>query len=277
MVWELFGLRAQLPKAANPLATRSGCKTSARNLPFRKTLAIHARWHTPHAHTPSAAPGRFAPLYSSIAVAQSIAVALSACWLTSLAPDHCSVPPQVRPRPRERCSRAQVSADNPRRAGGVASTHPPPQSDRIFPSPLSCVRMCPAPPVSTHPPLQLPCWNDTPSAWRSAPKAQWGPGSAWSYWGHSHQGLAFQAPADLPAPDTTPAATPLARLVMLFITAVTSVGPDVLAARVCPRLPPRHSFEARGCGPHFGGQNTEAPRYPSRCRVARLGLRLCGD
>ena len=47
-----------------------------------------------------------------------------------------------------------------------------------------------------------------------------------------------------PAPDTTPAATPLARLFLFFTTAVTLVGrPCVRACQACPKLPLRHSFQ----------------------------------
>jgi len=96
--------------------------------------------------------------------------------------------------------------------------------DGFIPSPLSCVLVCPAPPVGTHPPLQLPCWNDTPCFDHLA-EGDGGPGFAWSYWRHSHQSVAFEPPADLsPAPDTTPAATLLARLVGHCSTAVTWVG-----------------------------------------------------
>lgn len=50
-----------------------------------------------------------------------------------------------------------------RRAGGVrCSTRPRLHRDGFIPSLLSCVHVCPAPPVGTHTPSQLPCWNDTP-------------------------------------------------------------------------------------------------------------------
>lgn len=80
-----------------------------------------------------------------------------------------------------------------------------------------------------------------------------GPGPAWSYLGHSHQSAAIEAPADAPAPDTTPAATLLARLFLSFTTAVTLAGrASVHAHQACPRLPPRHGFQSH-CGTDFRG------------------------
>ena len=89
----------------------------------------------------------------------------------------------------------------------------------------------------------------------------------WSYLGHSRQSAAFQSPADSPAPDATPAATLLARLFLSFTTAVTSVGRlCVRVDQVCPRLPPRHSFQPHS-GTDFREQNTEAFPYPSGSHV----------
>ena len=47
----------------------------------------------------------------------------------------------------------------------------------------------------------------------------------YSYSEHSHQSAAFESPENrIPAPDTTPEATLLARLVMVFVHRVTLVG-----------------------------------------------------
>jgi len=111
------------------------------------------------------------------------------------------------------------------------STMPTTSLRRVYPSPLSCVQMRPAPPVSAHTPLQLP--------------AEAAPGLlARSYSRHSHQSAAFESPVDKPAPDTTPDATLLARLFLFFTTAVTLVGRQcVRACQACPKLPLRHSFQ----------------------------------
>lgn len=90
------------------------------------------------------------------------------------------------------------------------STCPPRRCDRLIPSPLSCVHLRPVPPVART--RRLDCLAQVAASLR------------WPYLGHSRQSAAFQTPADSPAPDTTPAATLLARLFLSFTTAVTSVG-----------------------------------------------------
>ena len=75
------------------------------------------------------------------------------------------VAPPTTPPSRPRVANAVRQALSPIEAGRRNCFHPPATPlDRLIPSLLSCVQLCPAPPVSTHPPLQLPCCNDTPSS-----------------------------------------------------------------------------------------------------------------
>lgn len=113
----------------------------------------------------------------------------------------------------------------------------------LIPSPLSCVQMRPAPPVNAHAPFPLPA-ETTPNCLVSP--GELGQGFALSYSGHSHQSWLLNHRLTKPAPDTTPAAKLLARLFLSFTTAVTLVGFLIRALQVCPRLPPRHSFEFHG-------------------------------
>ncbi len=73
-----------------------------------------------------------------------------------------------------------------------------------------------------------------------------------------------------PAPDTTPAATLLARLVWSFFTGVTSGGFLRVPTRPgMPRLPPRTRFAVHWTD--FRGENTEAPPYPPWPNHSRFG------
>ena len=87
--------------------------------------------------------------------------------------------------------------------------------DGLIPSPLSCVQLCPAPPVGTHTSLRLPCQSDTP-AFRPYTEGKSGPGSAWSYLRHSPRVQRLNHLPDTQAPATTPAAELLPRLALLF-------------------------------------------------------------
>jgi hypothetical protein len=152
-----------------------------------------------------------------------------------------------------------------KRAGGV---RPPAHHIVVTGYSRHPFRVCVAPGTtrSAHPPFPLPCGNDTPSS--ASDRGRWGRGFASSYLGHSHQSVAFETPADSPAPDTPPAATLLARLFLSFTTAVTLAGRSgVLAHPACPGLPPRHSFQSHR-GTDFGRQNTEAPPYPPGSSLA---------
>jgi len=65
-----------------------------------------------------------------------------------------------------------------------------------------------------------------------------------------------------PAPDTTPAATFVARLFMFFATAVTLGGRHRRPAfQACLGLPSEHRFQS--VWTDFGGQNTEAAPLPA--------------
>ena len=99
----------------------------------------------------------------------------------------------------------------------------------FIPSPLLCVHLRPAPPVSAHTPLQLPAE------------------AALSFWLSPNQGTLVRLRhlnhrLTQPAPDTTPAATLLARLFLFITTSLTLVGRRcVRACQACPKLPLRHS------------------------------------
>ena len=176
------------------------------------------------------------------------------CFSNKLAAFRRAVP-VPRPAPRNvvlcRSSSGQVE---------FGSTRPPRRCDRSSRHPFrvcSCARHHPL--TRTRP---FNCLAEETPCPRRSSRRLWGAGFAWSYLGHSHQSAAFQTPADSPAPDTTPAATLLARLFLSFTTAVTSVGRlRVRAHQACPRLPPRHSFQSH-CGTDFREQNTEAFPYP---------------
>ena len=225
---------AQLPKAANPWASRSGCKTARLILSFHKNRC-ESRCPT---HTSSCLCARRGALYSTIAVAQSIAVA-RLCSLTSLAHMDClqslRSPPEAPSRPRDAVSE-RAFCPSSGRVGGTKSTHPPHHLDRLIPSPLSCVHLCPAPPVSTHSPLQLPA--EVAFGLRSGERRRF------PTWGTLIRVRRLDHRLTGPAPDTTPAATLLARLVMIWARRVTLVGTECSSmGQVCPGLPPRHSFE----------------------------------
>lgn len=131
----------------------------------------------------------------------------------------------------------------------MGSTRPPRRCDRLIPSPLSCVRMRPAPPVARTRPLD--CLAQVARRLLPAPTR----GTLIRVRPLNHR-------LTQPAPDTTPAATLLARLFLSCTTAVTWAGRvGVLARQVCPGLPPRHSFRSRR-GTDFRGKNTEASPYP---------------
>ncbi len=73
-----------------------------------------------------------------------------------------------------------------------------------------------------------------------------------------------------PPPDTTPAATLLARLVWSSFAGVTSGEPIRVPTRLgMPRLPPRTRFAVHWTD--FRGENTEAPPYPPWPNHSRFG------
>lgn len=135
---------------------------------------------------------------------------------------------------------------------------------RIFiPSLLSCV-LCPAPPVGTHSLLQLPCCNNT-STLRPEGRWQLSPDFVWSYLEHSHPIAAFESPVDYLTGTgiPLPAATFVARLVVNFTCRVTLVGvKNSRLHQVCPRLPPRHSFQFRLLGLISGDRIQKLLPYP---------------
>ena len=74
-----------------------------------------------------------------------------------------------------------------------------------------------------------------------------------------------------PAPVTTPAATPLPGLALVFPRSVTSLGARRPGpARVCPGLPPGHSLRRPRAG-DFGSSKGEAASYPPRTGRSRFG------
>jgi len=78
-----------------------------------------------------------------------------------------------------------------------------------------------------------------------------------------------------PAPDTTPAATPLARLFLFFTTAVTLVGRlCVRACQACPKLPLRHSHQCATTH-RFRSFEYRSDDLPALARRFPIWLRLC--
>jgi len=91
---------------------------------------------------------------------------------------------------------------------------------------------------------------------------------------HSHQSAAFESPADWAGTGNHPGSrTPCAVSHELYCSSHfgrATFGPQLWS--VCPRLPPRHSFERwSDAVSHFGGQNTEASPLPFQPNLSRSG------
>ena len=150
------------------------------------------------------------------------------------------------------------SLSGKKRAGGIHSTCPPRHCNRSFRHPF---RVCIA--LGTTRMRAPAAWTALPrlrSA--SAPLGLWRDPT----WSTLIKVRRLKHLRTTPAPDTTPAATLLARLFLSFTTAVTLVGHScVQTCQVCPRLPPWHScrcatahrfrgLEYRSCSPIRPGQ-----------------------
>ena len=134
--------------------------------------------------------------------------------------------------------------------------------DELYPSPLSCVLLCPAPPVART--RRLDCLAQATSSLaagsylRPAPRVQ----------GLKHL-------PDSQAPATTPAPELLPRLALLFSWSVTSVGHTCAPGRspVCRKLPLSHSFQSPGAL-ISGGRTQKLPLIRFQRRLIPVRHRL---
>ncbi len=140
------------------------------------------------------------------------------------------------------------SSPSPKWAGGIRIHRPMTSLRRVNPvasfvcacMPGTTRKHAPAP--STALPKSHPC---PPRNTRNRK----GPGSARSYWRHSHQSMAFESPADKAGTghhsgSHTPCTVSLTLHHSSHVGRTYSSG----ACQVCSRLPPRHSFHPAGAG-----------------------------
>ena len=137
-------------------------------------------------------------LYSSMAVAHSIAVARSHLLFAPVTPKRCfqSLTQPTASPARPRAAISVRPALSPAR-GGQVELLPPTRHPIGSVNPVTPF-VCAFVPGTTrkHAPAASTALLKR-HLWPAAlPPKTWGPGLAWSYWEHSHQSAAFETPAD---------------------------------------------------------------------------------
>lgn len=155
------------------------------------------------------------------------------------------------------CAALTSLTDSSIDAGGVSSPGRLRSLKRVISSPLSLSNRNSVPPEMHERPataLQRMSPGIKPaSTWSTLPL--YGVSSTWSTCSNEHQ-----------APDTTPAAAEVPRLVMVFVLLVTSLaGVTRRIIVVCPRS--RGGIVSRADRSDFEGQKPKAPLYPSAMMI----------